>query len=93
MISVSPAMHQAGTIPEACLVPPWRVIGCFNTIEEAQLLLHRLHSHGIEACLSLIGGLSVLVQSDCSDAVTTTMLKLDRRTQTDHDRSTSYTGQ
>ena len=89
MIAVSPAIHQAGTIPDAYRVLPWRVIGRFNTIEAAEPLMYHLRSQGAEACLTLIGGLSVIARSGCSNATETPPMNADRHTQTDQHEPTS----
>ncbi len=40
----------------------WMLAGSFDTIESAETYLQRLRAEGIEACLSLVGGLSVIAR-------------------------------
>jgi len=40
----------------------YSVAGSFDTIETAETLLERLRNQGIDACLSLVGGLSVVAR-------------------------------
>ncbi|MEO2034423.1 MAG: hypothetical protein ABGZ35_20300 [Planctomycetaceae bacterium] len=89
MIAVSPAMNRLATIPEADRPRPWSVIGRFNTIEAAEQLLDRLGRQGVEACLSLIGGLSVLARSDDGAAAKLLRPSRDYRTLPDRDQPSS----
>ena len=68
MIAASPAIRQAGTIRPASYVSPWRLAARCNTIEAAERVLLELCGQGVEAYVTLIGGLSVIADSGGSES-------------------------
>lgn len=58
-----PAVGTTETIPldtPTPAPPAWRLISVCSTIEEAQTTVNRLRRKGIDAAVSLVGGLSVI---------------------------------
>lgn len=62
MIATATELTRPGQSPTLLSPNDWSVAGTFDSIEQAERLLKRLQSQGAEACLSLIGGLSVMAR-------------------------------
>lgn len=47
----------------------WSIAGRFSTLESAERLLNQLHVRGIEAYVTLIGGLSVIARNGAAGSL------------------------
>ena len=59
--------HDAGVTrapapPAAATASRWKLVGQFSTLETAEAVLRRLRGNGVETCISMVGGLSVIAR-------------------------------